>query len=93
VRAEQKRADDSPEHKESDIMGGGDDFHTMLAHKHAHVRAKQLEKEKKVSEKLAQHNEHEKEVIEKFKQQLAAKNKFGYSEENESVYHWKNTTS
>jgi len=41
---------------------------------------------------LAQHNEHEKEVIEKFKQQLAAKNKFCYNEENESVYHWKNTS-
>jgi len=92
VRAEQKRADDSPEHKESDIMGGGDDFHTMLAHKHARVKARQLEKEKKVNEKLAQHNEHEKEVIEKFKQQLAAKNKFGYNEENESVYRWKNTS-
>jgi len=68
-------------------MGGGDDFQSMLAHKHAREKAKHLEKEKKMNEKLQQHNAHEREVIEKFKLQLAAKNKFGFSMGDDSAYH------
>eukprot|EP01103_Thecamoeba_quadrilineata_P015582 TRINITY_DN496_c0_g1_i5.p1 TRINITY_DN496_c0_g1~~TRINITY_DN496_c0_g1_i5.p1 ORF type:complete len:181 (+),score=52.78 TRINITY_DN496_c0_g1_i5:415-957(+) len=69
-----KARDDSPEMRDSDLMGGGSDFQSMLKRKKERERKKEEGKKEEMQQRLQTYNAKEEEKMQIFRDMIAAGN-------------------